>query len=112
MEKYSNKKSELRYVLPLIGGTLAAIILFHILYWPEFTALENDPFFLVVYIILLLAYSYGSYLIYKKRDESEPNGKRWAVLIIAAILCSWIGGWCSQYRMDKSDNIEYEYKKP
>jgi hypothetical protein len=112
MEKYSDKKSELRFVLPLIIGCVAAILLFHILYWPEFTILLSDGIFLAGWIAEVALFAYVAYKSYVDRDEAEPNGKRWVTLIVAALLCAWVGAWCAQYRADKSDNIHYEYKKP
>jgi len=105
------RNSELRFVLPLVGGCLAAIIGFHWAYWDEFVMLTRDAFFLVVYIVLTLGFLLAAYYAFKLRDTAKDNATRWVTAIVAAILCIWVGAWCGQYRADKSDNIEYKYSK-
>jgi surface polysaccharide O-acyltransferase-like enzyme len=112
MEKYSNKKSEKRYVLPLIIGCVAAIILLHGLYWNEFITLTKDTLFIALDLAGLAGFVIFGGIAYAKRNDPNFDKMRWAALLVAVFVCIWVGTWCSQYRMDKSDNIEYEYKKP
>lgn len=99
--------SEKRFVYPLIIGCAAAILIFHLVFWPEVKTLWGIS---VLYALLhcgLLA-SFVLYSIGAIRHKDDPNKDklRWFVLLIASALCIWIGAWSSQYRADKSDNIE------
>lgn len=103
--------NELRFVLPMIAICTGVVILFHWLYWPEFTILLRDGFFLVLYVVGVLLYLYFCYRSYVRRDVANANPDRWVTVLLAVFICAWVGGWCSQYRADKSDNIEYKYDK-
>lgn len=109
--KKANPENEKKFVLPLILGCAAAIIIFHAVYWPEFQTLTHDTLFIVLDIVGLLGFLYLSYLAWKNREGSKENTTRWLALLIAVFICIWVGAWCSQYRQDKNSGIEYKYGK-
>lgn len=107
----ANKENEKRFVLPLILACAGAIVLLHVLFWTEFTTLTHDTFFIALDILGIAGFAIASLLAWKHREDSKENTTRWIALLIAVFVCIWVGTWCSQYRADKSDHIEYKYGK-
>lgn len=107
----ANKENEKRFVLPLIGVCALAIIIFHWVYWPEFTTLTHDTFFIILDIAGIAGFLIASWLAWKHREGSKENLTRWVTILIAVFICIWVGAWCSQYRQDKNSGIEYKYGK-
>lgn len=108
MAKGSN---ELRFVVPMLLVCAAAVIVFHAVYFAEFKVLLQDGLFVALYGIGLILFLYFCYRSYARRDVANANPDRVITCLLAAFVCIWIGTWCSQYRADKSDGIEYKYGK-
>jgi hypothetical protein len=111
MATTKNPENEKKFVIPLIAAGAAAIIIFHLVYWTEFKILTADPLFIILDIVGIAAYLLCSWLAWKHREGGAENTTRWVSLLFAIAVCVWVGAWCSQYRADKADGIEYEYKK-
>jgi hypothetical protein len=109
MATSKNKESEIKFVLPLILASAAAIIIFHALYWAEFRILTNDALFIILDIVGILGYIYCAYLAWKHREGGKENATRWMTAVVAVAVCVWVGMWCAQYREDTKAGIEYKY---
>jgi hypothetical protein len=106
-----NKESESKFVVPLILASAAAILGFHILYWPEFRILTHDTLFIILDIVGILGFIYCAWQAWKHREGGKENTTRWATILIAVAVCVWVGMWCSQYREDSRKGIEYKYNR-
>jgi hypothetical protein len=106
-----NKESEIKFVIPLIMGCAAAIIISHIVYWTEFLILTNDSLFIILDVVGLAGFLLCAWLAWKHREGGKENATRWATILIAAFICIWVGAWCAQYRQDSRSGIEYKYDK-
>lgn len=104
-----NKESEAKFVIPLVAVCAAVIIGLHWWFWPEFRILTHDRLFIAVDVAGFIAFSIFALISWFKRNDPNYDKFRWFVAIAAAIICIWVGAWCSQYRQDKNSGIEYKY---
>lgn len=103
------KETESKFVFPLVAASTAAIGLFIILYWSEFRVLLKDTVFTVLFLIGVGLFIYFAGIAVVKREDPNKDNNRWFALALAALICIWVGAWCSQYRSDKKAGIEYKY---
>jgi|ERR1044072_7430 predicted Na+-dependent transporter len=54
-----------------------------------------NPVFWITDILLLAFFIYGVKAAYKNVDTAKDNATRWFIVIIAALMFLWVGGWAA-----------------
>jgi hypothetical protein len=99
-----SSKSDKPLVRNWIIGTLAAIILFHLL-WAKYTWRMDSATFYVADIALLLLYGITARIAYKEADDPMYDKYRYIFIIFTAAILVWVGIWSSSRMMNVLEGL-------
>lgn len=91
----SNSKSDKPLVRNMIITCVLAILIFHFAWFRHLGINLGNWVFTIVDGGLIAAFIVESIGAYRYADDPNKEWKRWVVVITAAALCIWAGGWAA-----------------
>lgn len=91
----SNSKSDKSFVIKMLIGCVAAILIFHFAWFRQLGINLGNWFFTIIDGGLIAAFIVEGIGAYRYADEPNKEWKRYVVVVLAVILCIWAGGWAA-----------------
>jgi 4-hydroxybenzoate polyprenyltransferase len=91
----ANSKSDKSLVRNMVLACLGAILIFHFAWLKQLITNYHNLLFAIGDIALLVLFAWQSKISYEQADNPNKEWRRWVVVLIAAALCLWAGGWAA-----------------
>lgn len=87
-------KSDKPLIAILIAACSIVILIFHFA-WAHYLFMNYStrPFFTILDIAVILAYSWASLKAYNNADDPNKDWLRWAVVALTIASCVWAAAW-------------------